>query len=52
VVFRLQPQRRMSKLHHPTCETPCAPTASCGQAYYDLLTIENRTLEDRQDTVH
>jgi hypothetical protein len=26
--------------------------ASCGQAYYDLLTIENRTLEDRQDTVH
>jgi hypothetical protein len=25
---------------------------SCGQAYYDLLTIENRTLEGRQDTVH
>lgn len=25
---------------------------SCGQAYYDLLTIENRTLENRQDTVH
>ncbi len=24
---------------------------SCGQAYYDLLTIENRTLENRQDTV-
>ena len=28
-----------------------APT-SCGKAYYDLLTIENRTLENRQDTVH
>jgi len=27
-----------------------APT-SCGQAYYDLLTIENRTLENDQDTV-
>ncbi len=27
-------------------------TPSCGQAYYDLLTIENRTLENRQDTVH
>ncbi|OLC79518.1 MAG: hypothetical protein AUH78_00455 [Gemmatimonadetes bacterium 13_1_40CM_4_69_8] len=26
--------------------------SSCGQAYYDLLTIENRTLENRQDTVH
>ena len=25
---------------------------SCGQAYYDLLTIENRSLENRQDTVH
>jgi hypothetical protein len=25
---------------------------SCGQAYYDLLTIENRTLENDQDTVH
>jgi len=25
---------------------------SCGKAYYDLLTIENRTLENRQDTVH
>src|SRR2546428_2059686 len=25
---------------------------SCGQAYYDLVTIENRTLEHRQDTVH
>jgi hypothetical protein len=24
---------------------------SCGQAYYDLLTIENRTLENDQDTV-
>jgi hypothetical protein len=24
---------------------------SCGQAYYDLLTVENRTLENRQDTV-
>jgi hypothetical protein len=24
---------------------------ACGQAYYDLLTIENRTLENRQDTV-
>jgi len=24
---------------------------SCGQAFYDLLTIENRTLENRQDTV-
>jgi hypothetical protein len=28
-----------------------APT-SCGQAYYDLVTIENRTLENRMDTVH
>jgi hypothetical protein len=27
-----------------------APTA-CGQAYYDLVTIENRTLENDQDTV-
>jgi hypothetical protein len=26
-------------------------TPSCGQAYYDLLTVENRTLENRQDTV-
>lgn len=25
---------------------------SCGLAYYDLLTIENRTLENRTDTVH
>ncbi|HXL33872.1 MAG TPA: hypothetical protein VN953_03065 [Gemmatimonadales bacterium] len=25
--------------------------ASCGQAYYDLLTIENRTLENDMDTV-
>lgn len=24
---------------------------ACGQAYYDLLTIENRTLENRQDAV-
>ena len=24
---------------------------SCGQAYYDLLTVENRTLENKQDTV-
>lgn len=24
---------------------------SCGKAYYDLLTVENRTLENRQDTV-
>ena len=27
------------------------PTA-CGQAYYDLVTLENRTLENDQDTVH
>ena len=26
--------------------------AACGQAYYDLLTIENRTLENDMDTVH
>jgi hypothetical protein len=26
-------------------------TASCGQAYYDLVTVENRTLENNQDTV-
>ena len=26
-------------------------TASCGQAYYDLFTFENRTLEQDQDTV-
>ena len=25
---------------------------ACGQAYYDLVTIENRTLENDQDTVH
>lgn len=25
--------------------------AACGQAYYDLVTIENRTLENDQDTV-
>lgn len=25
--------------------------AACGKAYYDLLTVENRTLENRQDTV-
>ena len=25
--------------------------AACGKAYYDLLTIENRTLEIWQDTV-
>lgn len=24
---------------------------TCGQAYYDLLTVENRTLENREDTV-
>jgi hypothetical protein len=28
-----------------------APT-SCGAAYYDLVTVENRTLENDQDTVH
>ena len=27
------------------------PSASCGKAYYDLLTIENRTLEIWQDAV-
>jgi hypothetical protein len=26
-------------------------STACGKAYYDLLTIENRTLENRQDTV-
>ena len=26
-------------------------TASCGQAYYDLFTFENRTLEQDQDTI-
>ena len=25
--------------------------SSCGQAYYDLFTFENRTLEQDQDTV-
>ena len=25
--------------------------AACGKAYYDLVTVENRTLENRQDTV-
>jgi len=25
--------------------------ASCGQAYYDLFTFENRTLEQDEDTV-
>ena len=30
----------------------CSFTAlACGQAFYDLLTVENRTLENRQDTV-
>jgi hypothetical protein len=24
---------------------------SCGRAYYDLFTFENRTLEQKQDTV-
>jgi hypothetical protein len=28
-----------------------APLA-CGRAYYDLVTIENRSIENRQDTVH
>jgi len=27
-------------------------TLSCGQAYYDLLTIENRSLQNAQDAVH
>jgi len=31
--------------------TPPFAPLSCGQAYYDLLTVENRTLENRQDTV-
>jgi hypothetical protein len=25
--------------------------AGCGKAHYDLVTIENRTLENKQDTV-
>jgi hypothetical protein len=31
--------------------TPSFAPLSCGTAYYDLLTVENRTLENRQDTV-
>ena len=31
--------------------TPPFAPASCGKAYYDLVTVENRTLENRQDTV-
>jgi hypothetical protein len=27
-------------------------TPACGKAYYDLFTLENRTLENDQDTVH
>jgi hypothetical protein len=27
-------------------------TVGCGKAYYDVLTIENETLENRQNTVH
>jgi hypothetical protein len=27
------------------------PPSTCGKAYYDLVTIENRTLEIWQDTV-
>src|SRR5207249_1917736 len=33
-----------------SCAFPFPP--GCGKAYYDLLTLENRTLENRQDTVH
>jgi len=31
--------------------SPAFAPLSCGQAYYDLLTVENRTLENREDTV-
>ena len=31
--------------------TPIPDPTRCGQAYYDLVTIENRTLENDQDTV-
>lgn len=31
--------------------TPTFGPGSCGKAYYDLVTVENRTLENRQDTV-
>jgi hypothetical protein len=31
--------------------TPTFAPLSCGTAFYDLITIENRTLENRQDTV-
>jgi hypothetical protein len=30
---------------------PNTPEFACGQAHYDLVTIENRTLENKQDTV-
>src|SRR6266576_991504 len=49
--FALHPNHRVlsGSLVDDSCSF--APT-SCGQAYYDLVTIENRTLENRQDTVH
>jgi hypothetical protein len=49
--FSLMPNHRVltGSLVDDSCSF--APT-SCGKAYYDLLTIENRTLENRQDTVH
>ena len=31
--------------------TPPFAPLSCGKAFYDLFTVENRTLENRQDTV-
>jgi len=31
--------------------SPAFAPMSCGQAYYDLLTVENRTLENKEDTV-
>ena len=31
--------------------SPAFAPLSCGQAYYDLLTVENRTLENREDSV-
>ena len=49
--FALHPNHRI--LSGSLVDDSCSfALASCGQAYYDLLTVENRTLENRQDTVH
>ncbi len=34
-----------------SCSFSIVPTVFCGKAFYDLVTLENRTLENRQDAV-